>query len=275
MLSIKKTGLLLCAVLAFTNAQSQKLPNVQQAGLRAPANIKIDGKPTEWGKFAAYNAATSLRYTMANDDKNLYLAIQADDPNVLTKITNCGVLLIINPSGQKSDEGSVSINYPVFELRYNTKPFIRFSNTGGLLPEQRAAMAANPDSMLNVANKRLHASDKFIRTGGIPGVDTLLSVYNDKDIVAHEEFEKGMIYNYEIAIPLKYLNLPSGDRKMFAYHIVLNGMNVDRDMGLKMTVMPDGKMAMTLAPGAVSIQSKDMPAVTSKTDFWGEYILAK
>lgn len=35
----------------FFTANAQKLPNVQQAGVRAPAMIKIDGKTTEWGKI--------------------------------------------------------------------------------------------------------------------------------------------------------------------------------------------------------------------------------
>lgn len=272
---MKTLQLLSIATLTFVNAYAQKLPNVQQSGLRAPANVKIDGKPTEWGKFAAYNNATSLFYTIANDDKNLYLAIQADDPNVLTKITNRGVLLIINPSGKKDDKEAISINYPVFELRYNTKPFIRFSNSSGLTADERRAINANPDSMLMLANKKLKANDKYIRTSGIADVDTMLSIYNEKGITANEIFTKGPVYNYEIAIPLKYLNLKGGASAKFSYHIVLNGMNVDRDSGLKVTKQPDGNMLVSFAPGFVTIQNKDMPAVMSTTDFWGEYTLAK
>ncbi len=268
-------GLTLICLAAFTNANAQKLPNVQQTSVRAPANLKIDGKPTEWGTFAAYNNATSLLYTMANDDKNLYLTLQASDPNVLTKITNCGVLLTIHPFGKKSGKDIVSINYPVFELRYNTKPFIRFSNSSGLTSEQRIAINSNPDSMLVLANKKLKANDKYIRTSGIADVDTMLSIYNEKGITANEIFTKGPVYNYEIAIPLKYLNLKGGASAKFSYHIVLNGINVDRDSGLKITKQPDGKMLVSMAPGVVTIQNKDMPAVMATTDFWGEYTLAK
>ena len=58
-------------------ANAQKLPNVQQASLRAPENVKVDGKPTEWGdKLQAYNKATDVFYTIANDYNNLYLIIQ-------------------------------------------------------------------------------------------------------------------------------------------------------------------------------------------------------
>lgn len=39
---------------------AQKLPNLQQSSMRAPANIKIDGKPIEWGQYQAYNRATEI-----------------------------------------------------------------------------------------------------------------------------------------------------------------------------------------------------------------------
>ena len=46
---MKKTGLLLIAALVFVQANAQKLPQVQQVSLRAPANARADGKPT--GEF--------------------------------------------------------------------------------------------------------------------------------------------------------------------------------------------------------------------------------
>ena len=272
---MKKLQLLLFAVLAYASVQGQKLPDVQQTSLRAPANIKIDGKPTEWNKFEAYNRATDLYYTMSNDDKNLYLVIQASNANVLSKITNRGILLVIDPSAKRNEKGAVSVNYPVFELQYNNKPFIQFSNTGGLTSEQRRTLEANPDSMLTVANKRLHASDKFIRTNGIANVDTLLSIYNDKDIVAGEAFEKGPVYTYELAMPFKYLQLQGGPSAKFSYHIVLDGLNIERDLGMRTTITPDGRMAVEFTKGAVLFKREDLPAVNSATDFWGEYTLAK
>lgn len=271
---MKKLKLLLLAALAFANAHGQKLPDVQQTSLRPPADIKIDGKPTEWNnKFEAYNHATDLYYTMCNDDKNLYLAIQVNNPTVLSKITNRGIILTLNSTGKKTDQGAVSIHYPVFEPQYNNKPFIRFSNASGLTADQRMAIASNPDSVLNVMNKKLRANDKFIRTSGIPNVDTLISIYNDKDIVAHEAFEKGVIYTYEMAIPLKYLKVSNSTSSKLSYHIVLKGISVDED--IRVATAPDGHMIISLVPGAVTIKNEYMPAAISTTDFWGEYTLAK
>ncbi len=264
---------LLLAVAVFAHAQ--KLPGVQQKSFLAPQNLKIDGKTNEWGGFQAYNNATGLYYTIANDDKNLYLAIQASDPNVLTKITNQGIILKINSPGEKNTKNVISIQYPVFELKYQNKPFIKFSNTSGLTADQRREILGRPDSMLAVANKRLKTNDKYIRISGIVDVDTLLSVYNEKDIVARQGFDKWELYNYELAIPLKYINLNGGANAKFAYQIILKGISVDVDYGYKIITHPGGKRELTYAPGFVSVQNRDMPAVTSTTDFLGEYTLAK
>lgn len=271
---MKKLHVFLFATFSFINANAQKLPNIQLTSLRAPASLKIDGKPTEWGNFAAYNGATGLYYTMANDDKNLYLAIQATDANVLSKITQRGVLLIIDPSGQKTDKNIITVQYPVFEVQYKNKPNLKFSNAGGLMAVERAAIRANPDSMLAVANKRLKSNDKYIRTSGMADVDTLLSVYNDKDIVARQGFEKWELYNYEIAIPLKYLKLPPSVTQKFSYHIVLDGTDIFKDGGLTKE-MVDGRMVFKITEGAPLYKKEDLPAVTATTDFWGEYTLAK
>lgn len=260
--------------IAITQAQS--LPNVQQHSLRPPSDIKIDGKATEWhGKFQAHNNATNIYYSLCNDDNNLYLVIQANDPDVLTKITNRGISLTIYPTGKKTEKDKISIIYPVFDLQYGNKPNIRFSNAGGLTANQRAAIASNPDSILMVANKKLHDSEKYIRTSGIPEVDTLISVYNDQGIVAREGFEKGMVYTYELSLPIKYLNISAVSPEKIPYHIIIEGINIGADYGMKVTTMPDGTPLVSFSSGSVMVSKDHLPVVTSATDFWGEYTLAK
>ncbi|HCN82336.1 MAG TPA: hypothetical protein DIT07_01770, partial [Sphingobacteriaceae bacterium] len=72
-------GILYLIIIPVTTS-AQKLPNIQEASLRAPAGIKVDGKATEWNnQFQAYNKATEIFYTISNDDDKLYLAVQATD----------------------------------------------------------------------------------------------------------------------------------------------------------------------------------------------------
>jgi hypothetical protein len=72
-------------------AKAQKLPNKQEVSLRIPADMKIDGNAKEWNnKFQAYNKLTNIFYTLSNDDKNLYLVIQATDPIIIEKMIRGG-----------------------------------------------------------------------------------------------------------------------------------------------------------------------------------------
>lgn len=262
-------------LLCYANViHAQRLPNIQQISLRAPANIKIDGKAIEWGnKFQAYNHATDVFYTICNDDVNLYLVVHTNNPDVLTKITNRGVIFSVNLAGKKSDKNAIIITFPVFELQYGNKPYINFSIMGQ--PQsQRDKATANPDSVAKVANKKLHDNERYIRTSGIVDVDTLLSVYNTNGIKAREAFDNAMAYTYELAVPLICLNLHKSTITRFSYHISIQGIT-DNDFGMKITKSANGLPQLNMAAGAVSPTKEHLPVVSSTTDFWGEYILAK
>src|SRR3954465_10204946 len=91
---------------------AQKLPNVQQVSLRAPTNIRVDGKAIEWGQFKAHNSATDLWYSIANDEKNLYLSLKATDGDVINRIIGGGITFKITNKNIMGDEG-ISITYPI------------------------------------------------------------------------------------------------------------------------------------------------------------------
>jgi len=87
-----KSTFLPAFLLSVSFAYAQKLPSVQPNSLRAPANVKIDGIPTGWGEtLQAYNKSTELHYTIANDDENLYLTVQATNPRVIQKLLMTGL----------------------------------------------------------------------------------------------------------------------------------------------------------------------------------------
>ena len=79
------------------SSQAQKLPNKQDVSLRPSDKVKIDGKISEWGKdFKAYNHATNLFYSIANDEANLYLVIRAADQLTVRKIIAGSITFSIN-----------------------------------------------------------------------------------------------------------------------------------------------------------------------------------
>ena len=76
---------------------AQKLNNVQDGSVWAPANIKIDGKLNEWDdSFKAYNKTTDVFYTISNDEKNLYLVIKSANQVISNKIIGGGINFTVN-----------------------------------------------------------------------------------------------------------------------------------------------------------------------------------
>jgi hypothetical protein len=244
-------------------AYAQKLPAVQQLSVRAPANIKIDGKATEWNnKFQANNKATDVYYTLSNDDKNLYLTVQAIFPDVIKRILNGGITFIVNPSGKKTDPDAKSITYPAYN---NTSPVVvNFKNKPEIIPGLPATVM-EADSFMKVNNKKLNDRVKFIRTAGIKDVDTLVSVYNEDGIKAAALFDNQMVYTCEFSIALKHFGLSTGNTQKFAYHVVINQVT---QHGIEIKRSQTGEiMSINITAGAQTEQAA--------TDFWGEYTLAK
>jgi len=296
-------ALAICA-LTFSAAIAQKLPNVQQKSLRAPANVKVDGKATEWDDtFQAYNHATDIYYSIANDDDKLYLVVQAKERQFINKIIGGGVELTIQKSGKKSDKDGVTIVYPVFDAK--DRPYVRGGSgaggsvrtmtfTGGGGGGGNIAMSApassidaikvdggsasgaaakmEGDSIMNVYNQKLDNGSKNIIVHGIAGLDTLISVYNEDGIKVGQRFNTKMVYTIEIGIDLKKLGLSAADASKFAYHIKLNGA----PMGLQRVVI-NGQQVSPSDPKVQEMMSQLRVSGPGgdPTDFWGEYTLAK
>ncbi len=296
--NLKKIALALLLATVCVAANAQKLPNVQPStGLRAPATIKVDGNANEWdANFQAYNHATDVYYTIANDDDKLYLVVQATDKQIINKILGGGVTLTIQKSGKKTDKGGITIIYPIFDPK--DRPYVRggggavkvfVSGGGGGAMSADAvqsfsttidgnASAANAkmegDSIMNVYNKRLDEKSKNIGVIGIPGLDTLISVYNEDGIKTGERFNNKMTYTYELSIDLKKLGLSVNDAAKFAYHIKLNGAATFMDIKINGV---GGRAPDPAMQEKVQQLMAQMGANSGgeATDFWGEYTLAR
>jgi hypothetical protein len=257
-------------------AHAQKLPNVQaETGLRAPADMKTDGKATEWGnQFKAYNHATDVFYTISNDDERLYLTLQATDPTIINKILRGSVAFSINTSGKKNDKGAPCISYPIFAA--SGRPSVGINKKS--MEQGIAKVDVVSDSVVAVYNRSLKEKSKFIEVTGIAGLDTLISVYNSDGIKAAQLFDNRMAYTIELAIDLKLLDLSANNTPKIAYHIALNGVNL-----VNLNKSADGNpartvVAVTSSPvldSKISLNMAMSAQSFAPTDFWGEYILAK
>jgi len=231
---------------------AQKLLNVQQISVRAPATLKIDGKAGEWdGQLQAYNKATDIFYTMANDNENLYLIVQAEKPRIIQKILTVGLTYPL-----------VGRNY-LLSILNNAGDKIAYKPRG-----MRDEVLTRTDSTVAIANKTYNANSTTIKVKGVNDLaDTLISVYNEQHIKVAAAFDNKGVFTYELAVPLKFLGLSIADLQKFNYNIKLNSQRIEQ-RGLGYTVTFD------YSHGDPVSTDLDQDLDTT-TDFWGEYTLAK
>jgi hypothetical protein len=256
--------LLLSLVLICLSAEAQKLPNVQKTSLRVPANITIDGKATEWdNQFRAYNNATEIFYTIANNDDNLYLTVRATDPLVIIKLINGGITLTIQSAG-KNSQSKVSITYPARDGG---------AITFRLKSKYEDTTVHVADSVMFAHNKILLQKCKWIKVAGIAGIDNMLSVYNQDGIEAAGLFNNKKLYTLEMGIPLKLLSLSVAEPSKFTYNLRINGV---KEFGTIYNYTPTGNPANdAILEKTFAKYNADNLQQSSSTDFSGEYTLAK
>jgi len=298
-----------CVALLFTVVaplQAQKLKNIQEGGVWAPANVKIDARLNDWGNtLQAYNKTIGINYTIANDDKNLYLVVKADDPAMANKIIAGGIDLTINTAGKKTDKNGYIITFPyvtVTSLRNQMSSF-RTTQPGG-------GPGNAPDSAaLAQMRKKAVTTFKEIKLVGFKDIaDSVISIYNEYGIKAAADYDDKGALICELALPLKYMNL-GGSTAAFSYNLKLNGLNIQAmmaSMGINIDAMAaaaaagGGPAGVTMGGGGGGFAGGgmggggfaggmgggqvmrirgggmgDMQGMTSPTDFWATYVPAK
>jgi len=254
---------------------AQKLPDVQKISLRAPANAVTDGKPTEWhNQFQAHNNSTSVWYSIANDDEKLYFIIHGEEADLIHKMMRGCVTITINAFGKKTSKDATVITFPNYEA--NAGPNVSLSGRPTAI-QDTALLKLKTDTFMRKMNKRLIDKQKFIAVTGIKQIaDTLISVYNDYNIEAKALLDNKLYYNYELAVPLKYLGLSVDKAAKFSYNIRLNGIE---PKGATFQMINNGVTIAVFAGNGDLIARLHNDArsvlMAYPNDFWGEYTLAK
>lgn len=210
-----------------TFAQQAKSKDVQTEGFWAPANLKIDGSLTEWDdSFQAYNKSTRLFYTVSNDDKDVYLTVESTDVANNNKIAAGGITFTINTAGKKKDKDAAIITYPVI-TRGAGRGQRGGGGGGGRGGFGGGRNAVTDTAVTNAAHKQLIATSKEIQVLGIKDItDTLISIYNEYSIKAAIGYNAQGNYTYELAVPFKLLGISPGKAKDFAYNLKVNGLQI-------------------------------------------------
>jgi hypothetical protein len=238
----------------------------------------VDGK-TIVVDFMALNKTTQLNYTLSNDDKNLYLVIKSTDNINNNKIMMGGITLSVNPNGKKKEKEGVSITYPVIARQQRGQgggqSFVGGAQGQGAQGGQRL-QGASADSAALARRKQQLAAVKEIKVFGIKDVtDSLISIYNEYEILAAANFDEKGAFVYELAVPLKSLGL-TANSKEFAYNIKINGRQFGGGFG-----GGDRQGGGGFGGGAPNViqvgggRGGFDPSMFLPTDFWGKYSLAK
>lgn len=273
---IKTTAFLFAGlyIAAFT-AHAQKLPKVQSTGLRVPADIKIDGNIDEWGnKFEAYNKATQIFYSIANDNDHLYLMVHIPNNIIINKAVAGGITLTVSKSSQKGDSTKIAVTFPQFykqDRAYN----ISFNYKSSLLNDS-LQNKEKIDSVRQSFIRKLSYRAKLIGIEGVKGFqDNVISVYNSGNIKAAASFDHMLAYNYELSFPLSYLGFKTVVNKTELYYqIQLNGLIADGTFITTLPGRPD-HFIFTQSDGSTYSmgQGPEVLELMSPTNFSGEYNL--
>jgi hypothetical protein len=219
-------GLFVCFLTFLLNlAEAQKLPDIQSNGFRVSIRLKMDGKIDEWeSNFQAYNKANQIFYTIANDDENLYLMLHVANNTIIRKVVTGGITFFINPN--KKDKNGVAITFPKYN-KFDPPLYLLFSYKPSST-ETDLEIKAEMDSVRRNYNSKISERAKLIGVKGISAIiDSDLSIYNEEEIKAFGKIDAKLAYNYELAIPLKYLGIQPGHTTQLYYYIQLNGIAVD------------------------------------------------
>lgn len=294
------SSVLLLAANLFAQEAPKKLKDVQANNLFAPSPVKIDGKLNDWNdEFQAYNKSTHLYYTIANDEKNLYLVVKTSDMTTKAKLAAGGLTLSINTAGKKKDQDAYSLTFPLRTTMGRpggggagggaTGGGMRLMTFGG--PGGGGRPAAPDSAMQKAMQDRVINAAKEIKVFGFKDIpDSLIAIYNEYNIKAAINYDKDGAFIYELAVPLKLMALTAGDSKELAYNIKLNGLQITFRMpdnavgppaggggdgpggGGMRTMVFSGRGGPMGGGGKNSIDFQDL---TSPSDFWGKYTLAK
>lgn len=237
---------MLLALTGTTAFAQEKLKDVQTASVWAPAGIKTDARLSEWNNtFQAFNKTTKLFYTVANDEKYVYLVIKSTDAMATNKIMMGGITVTINTEGKKKTESAYNVTYPVvarpsFGQRGQRPASGAGGNVvviggpgggpggaGGMRSMMSAMEGGKPDSAVIAMRRQSLIAAKEIKVTGFKDIpDSLISLYNEYSLKAAANYDDDGNFLYEMAIPIKLMGLTPDSQQELAYNVKLNGLQI-------------------------------------------------
>lgn len=267
------------------NAQKRQ-KDIQENSVFVSVPIKIDGKLNDWNDtLQAFNRTTSLGYTIANDEKNIYLVIKSTDEANNNKLLAGGITFTLNTEGKKKDAEAFIVTFPVINIIARPQGQRGQGMPGGQRQQgqvgQVQGQSQGTDASVIERRKQQLAQFKEIKVFGFNEItDSLVSIYNEYGIKVAASYDiKGSLI-YELAISLKSLDLKTDNQNELAYNIKINGRSFGRrgfDGGFGANQgggFGDGGRGGGGSFGAnQGGGNRDNISLTDPVDFWGKYSL--
>ncbi len=95
-----------CALFLINGCKGDKINSTWKT-----QDIKIDGNDSDWGKTLTYNKDDKFLFGVTNDNKDLYLCLVTNDPDLERKILHLGLTVWFDREG--SDRRVFGIKYPL------------------------------------------------------------------------------------------------------------------------------------------------------------------
>jgi len=251
---------------------AQKLPNKQEVSLWAPKDIQANGKVDEWhNTFMAYNHQVDLFYSIANDDDNIYFVIHSAIPVINRKIMNYGISITLNVI-EKKEKSGITVSYPYLTKAERSAALQIMMRSGaisslkdGATVQEEQAYWKRRDSLMAITDSKILTLFKNVKIEGIKEIGPIIATDNQFEVKV-AALPTGHDFNYELAIPKKYLGTLA-DGQTIHYQIKLSGPPPN-DAGTGTLIVVDGG-------SYVNQDGIDLRSLSTHTDFWGEYKMAK
>lgn len=225
---MKKIQLLLISSVLFIGVQASFAQN-NEIILNAPASVKIDGKLTEFAdSLANYDKTTKVYYAIAHDVNNLYVFIKANGQQEQSKIMAGGISVSVNNKGKKKESSTVT--FPVVD-RVAMMSAMRSgrgeqgNRSGSGAPAEKTP--AEREAQRTEMRKKMISQFKEIKVSGLNDISVeSISIYNTYGIKTGINYNDKNALIYELAIPLKLVNIDLGSADEIAVNIRLNGIEL-------------------------------------------------
>jgi hypothetical protein len=194
-------------------AQTKPVENKLQP---PPSNITIDGDLKDWGdSLRYYNQDKQLKYTLANDRDNLYLAIRVNDRSEQIRILRAGLTLSIDTRGKKKE--SFTMTFPVGD-----------QSSPGLAETARELRGVNNDVKQEDRDELIQARLTKLREIKITGFkdieSEIMTTSNTYGFKVALDYDKDGDLVYEAAIPLKFFHADDLSKNEWAFNFRINGI---------------------------------------------------